>query len=83
GVAPKDGMYDGLTERFEFTTTKMSPGEQTIHLRVRDAAGNWGTEDITVKVEGEKETEQVEAQAEGTQQRKQQPEPEGRARATK
>ena len=64
GVAPADGMLDSVTERFQLTTQKLEPGENTIHVRVRDAAGNWGTEDIPIKIEGEKKEAEGEAKAE-------------------
>ncbi|HEY1377673.1 MAG TPA: hypothetical protein VGF55_12815 [Gemmataceae bacterium] len=49
-VFPKDGLFDDTRESFRFTTDALPPGTYVLVLRVKDAAGNTGTGDVTFTV---------------------------------
>jgi hypothetical protein len=49
-VFPADGLFDDKRESFRFTTESLPPGTYVLVLRVRDAAGNTGTGDVTFRV---------------------------------
>jgi hypothetical protein len=53
-VFPVDGLFDGKTESFKFTTESLKPGAYVLVLRVRDAAGNTGSADVVFRVEAAK-----------------------------
>jgi hypothetical protein len=50
-VFPADGLFDDKTETFKFKTDGLKPGTYVLVLRVRDAAGNTGSADVTFTVE--------------------------------
>jgi hypothetical protein len=53
-VFPSDGLFDGKTEAFKFTTETLKPGTYVLVMRVRDAAGNTGSGDVIFRVEAQK-----------------------------
>jgi hypothetical protein len=53
-VFPTDGLFDGKSEAFRFTTEPLKPGSYVLVLRVRDAAGNTGSGDVVFRVESPK-----------------------------
>jgi hypothetical protein len=53
-VFPSDGLFDGKSESFKFTTESLKPGSYVLVLRVRDAAGNTGSSDVVFRVEAPK-----------------------------
>jgi sugar lactone lactonase YvrE len=55
-VFPSDGLFDGKSEAFKFTTEALKPGAYVLVLRVRDAAGNTGSGDVVFRVEAPKKS---------------------------
>jgi hypothetical protein len=53
-VFPADGLFDDKEEAFQFKTDELKPGTYVLVLRVRDAAGNTGSADVTFTVEARK-----------------------------
>jgi hypothetical protein len=53
-VFPADGLFDDKEEAFKFKTDALKPGTYVLVLRVRDAAGNTGSADVTFTVEARK-----------------------------
>jgi hypothetical protein len=53
-VFPVDGLFDGKSESFKFSTEALKPGAYVLVLRVRDAAGNTGSGDVVFRVEAKK-----------------------------
>jgi hypothetical protein len=49
-IFPKDGMFDDKRKSFRFTTEALPAGTYVMVLRVKDAAGNTGTGDVTFAV---------------------------------
>jgi hypothetical protein len=49
-VFPKDGLFDDRRESFRFATDALPPGTYVLVLRVKDAAGNTGTGDVTFTI---------------------------------
>ncbi len=49
-VFPSDGLFDSKTETFRFKTETLKPGTYVLVLRVRDAAGNFGSGDVVFTV---------------------------------
>ena len=49
-VFPNDGLFDGRSKAFRFTTEALTPGTHVVVLRVRDAAGNVGAGDVVFTV---------------------------------
>ncbi|MBI3824339.1 MAG: hypothetical protein HY289_16865 [Planctomycetes bacterium] len=49
-VFPTDGLFDSKTETFRFKTDVLRPGTHVLVLRVRNAAGNWGSGDVVIQV---------------------------------
>jgi hypothetical protein len=47
---PKDGLFDDRRKSFRFTTETLPPGAYVVVFRVKDAAGNTGTGDVTFTV---------------------------------
>ena len=54
-VFPADGLFDGRSKAFRFTTEALTPGTHVVVLRVRDAAGNVGAGDVVFTVTEKKE----------------------------
>jgi hypothetical protein len=52
-VAARDGLFDSLGEGFDLRTAVLDPGEQTVTIRVRDAAGNKTDLQVKVTIPGE------------------------------
>jgi hypothetical protein len=50
-VFPKDGLFDSKTESFRFKTDTLRAGTHVLVLRVRNAAGNWGSGDVVITKE--------------------------------
>jgi hypothetical protein len=50
-VFPTDGLFDSKTETFRFKTESLKPGTYVVVLRVRDAAGNMGSDDVVFTVQ--------------------------------
>lgn len=50
-VFPTDGLFDGKTETFRFRTDALRPGTHILVLRVRNAAGNYGSGDVVIRKE--------------------------------
>ncbi|MBI1831823.1 MAG: hypothetical protein HYR84_10275 [Planctomycetes bacterium] len=50
-VFPTDGLFDSKTETFRFKTDTLRPGTHVLVLRVRNAAGTWGSGDIVISVQ--------------------------------
>jgi hypothetical protein len=50
-VFPTDGLFDSKAENFRFKTESLRPGTHVLLLRVRDAAGNFGTGDVVFTVQ--------------------------------
>ncbi len=50
-VFPADGLFDGKSETFRFKTDALRPGTHVLVLRVRNAAGNFGSGDIVLRKE--------------------------------
>lgn len=54
-VFPTDGLFDSNAETFRFTTEPLRPGAYVVLLRVRNAAGSYGSADAVFTVrEGNK-----------------------------
>lgn len=49
-LAAKDGLLDSTGEGFELRTRPLDPGEQTITIRARDAAGNKTDAEIKITI---------------------------------
>jgi hypothetical protein len=49
-VFPTDGLFDSKTENFRFQTEALRPGTYVVVLRVRDAAGNYGSGDVVFAI---------------------------------
>jgi hypothetical protein len=49
-VFPTDGLFDSKSETFRFKTEALKPGTYVLVLRVRDAAGNTGSNDVVFTV---------------------------------
>jgi hypothetical protein len=49
-VFPSDGLFDSKTEHFRFQTESLRPGAYVVVLRVRDAAGNYGSADVVFAI---------------------------------
>ncbi len=47
-VFPTDGLFDSKSEAFRFTTDALRPGAHVIVLRVRNAAGTFGSADAVL-----------------------------------
>ncbi len=47
-VFPTDGLFDSKTETFRFTTDALRPGTHVLVLRVRNAAGTFGSADAVL-----------------------------------
>jgi sugar lactone lactonase YvrE len=47
-VFPTDGLFDSKTETFRFKTEALRPGTHVLVLRVRNAAGTFGSGDIVI-----------------------------------
>ncbi len=47
-VFPADGLFDSKTETFRFKTEDLRPGTHVLVLRVRNAAGTYGSGDIVL-----------------------------------
>jgi hypothetical protein len=45
-VFPTDGLFDSRSETFRFTTRTLKPGTYVLVLKVTDAAGNVGSDDV-------------------------------------
>jgi hypothetical protein len=61
-IGARDGLFDTAGEGFDLHTAALDPGEQTITIRVRDAAGNKTDTEIKVTIPGQpKEEEKKEA----------------------
>jgi len=52
-LSPEDGIFDSPRETVKFATEAMDPGEHTVVINTRDAAGNVGAGKETVVVPGE------------------------------
>jgi hypothetical protein len=52
-VFPADGIFDERTERFEWSTPALPPGEHTITLNATDRTGNTVTGKVVVMTRGE------------------------------
>jgi Two component regulator propeller len=50
-VFPVDGLFDSKTETFRFKTDALRPGTHVLVLRVRNAAGNFGSGDVVIRKE--------------------------------
>lgn len=50
-VFPTDGLFDSKTETFRFKTDALRPGTHVLVLRVRNAAGTWGSGDVVITKE--------------------------------
>jgi hypothetical protein len=50
-VFPVDGLFDSKTETFRFKTDTLRPGTHVLVLRVRNAAGNFGSGDVVIRKE--------------------------------
>ena len=50
-VFPVDGLFDSKAETFRFKTDALRPGTHVLVLRVRNAAGNFGSGDVVIKKE--------------------------------
>ena len=48
-VFPTDGLFDSKSETFRFKTDALRAGTHVLVLRVRNAAGNWGSGDVVIK----------------------------------
>jgi hypothetical protein len=48
-VFPTDGLFDSKTEAFRFKTDALRPGTHVLVLRVRNAAGNFGSGDVVIR----------------------------------
>jgi hypothetical protein len=48
-VFPVDGLFDSKTETFRFKTDALRPGTHVLVLRVRNAAGNFGSGDVVIR----------------------------------
>ncbi len=48
-VFPTDGLFDSKTESFRFKTDVLRAGTHVLVLRVRNAAGNWGSGDVVIR----------------------------------
>jgi hypothetical protein len=53
-VFPTDGLFDSKSETFRFKTDVLRPGTHVLVLRVRNAAGNWGSGDVVLSLPGTK-----------------------------
>lgn len=51
-VFPTDTLFDSKRETFRFETETLKPGSYVLVLRVRDAAGNLGSNDIVFRIPG-------------------------------
>lgn len=49
-VFPTDGLFDSKDETFRFKTESLKPGTYVLVLRVQDAAGNIGSNDVVFAV---------------------------------
>jgi outer membrane protein assembly factor BamB len=49
-VFPTDGLFDSKSESFRFETEALRPGAYVVVLRVRDAAGNYGSADVVFTI---------------------------------
>lgn len=49
---PQDGIFDGKSETFCFTTAALPPGNHVVVVRVRNAAGQVGSADAVITVPG-------------------------------
>ena len=47
-VFPVDGLFDSKTETFRFKTDALRPGTHVLVLRVRNAAGTFGSGDVVI-----------------------------------
>ena len=47
-VFPTDGLFDSKTETFRFKTDALRAGTHVLLLRVRNAAGNYGSGDVVI-----------------------------------
>ncbi|MSQ94467.1 MAG: hypothetical protein EXR98_07915 [Gemmataceae bacterium] len=50
-VFPVDGLFDSKTETFRFKTDALRAGTHVLVLRVRNAAGNYGSGDVVIRKE--------------------------------
>jgi outer membrane protein assembly factor BamB len=50
-VFPVDGLFDSKTETFRFKTDVLRAGTHVLVLRVRNAAGNFGSGDVVIRKE--------------------------------
>jgi sugar lactone lactonase YvrE len=50
-IFPMDGLFDSKSETFRFKTDALRPGAHILVLRVRNAAGNLGSGDVTFAME--------------------------------
>ncbi len=50
-VFPADGLFDSKTETFRFKTDVLRPGTHVLVLRVRNAAGTFGSGDVVIRKE--------------------------------
>ncbi len=50
-VFPTDGLFDSKTETFRFKTDDLRPGTHVLVLRVRNAAGTFGSGDVVIRKE--------------------------------
>ncbi|MBI2805461.1 MAG: hypothetical protein HYX68_10835 [Planctomycetes bacterium] len=48
-VFPTDGLFDGKSETFRFRTDALRPGTHVLVLRVRNAAGTFGSADVVIR----------------------------------
>src|SRR5205085_8454236 len=51
-IFPVDGLFDSKTESFRFKTEALQPGSYVLMLRVKNAAGNVGSNDVLFTVPG-------------------------------
>jgi hypothetical protein len=49
-IFPVDGLFDSKTETFRFKTEALRPGTHVLMLRVKNAAGIVGSNDVLFKV---------------------------------
>lgn len=51
-VFPDDGIFDGKSETFRFSTNALTPGNHVVVVRVRNAAGHIASADAVITVPG-------------------------------